>query len=353
MDLFEGGNLQIGEITADHIDFTKVSRSSVVSFLKKLCRSINKVSGFKIFGDDITSLLNGSSSFSLSNDYSDEQIINVKPRMGDIDMMVSEEYKSILSKLLKEPTSFDGIAYLGGKLNNAGSQFNGIFRFNETGLNIQIDFEFVEFDGDKPNEFYKFSHSSTYDDMLLKIKGVHHKLLLRAVTRAVSLLPNVVIATEKSTPNSIKISTSIVHQNPASYRFSVDKGLRINAYEPMLDAEGKQVYYEGKVVLKANKPSDQNFIRNVDTISQLLFGKVTKDIKTFSGLVRIISTLPLSTKRFIASTYFNLLWGVNGQHIYRDDTEDFNSKIPAWELLCKTLKINSSVKTIEDVKYFY
>ena len=113
--------------------------------------------------------------------------------------------------------------------NASSRQYNSVFeiKFNSETVYTQVDFELMPFVNNKPNEWTKFSHSSSLQDYKKGVKGgVFHKLLIRSIVGASSIRNDVVIASPTSTPEKLKISTSKKYINPRFTAFSVLRGIR-------------------------------------------------------------------------------------------------------------------------------
>ena len=225
-----GGNvIAINKLTgeetpAERVDLRKVGRQEFIKAATNLFKFLNK--DFKkkykesLWQDESILLdgtvFNGSTSYIMNQELSDEEVVKYKPSAGDIDIMVPVGTKENLWHLLdsyegKEIVS--GVRYAGSNkpsVSSIGSQINCVFvvDFGDLRVPIQVDFEFVPFAGATPTEWARFSHSSSFADAKEGIKAVHHKFLIRALVGGASAREDIVIATPKSTAEDITLTKS-------------------------------------------------------------------------------------------------------------------------------------------------
>ena len=379
-----GGNAtgiikRTGETTrAQKVEFAKVSRSE---FIKKTIELLTKLNELyfkkykeKIWDDESIlrdgTAFNGSTSFIMNTSIPDDEILKFKGSAGDIDVTVPDNCRENLWKLLdslEDKTVIPGVKYKGccqPSYSPGLQQFNSVFevKFKAGTVYTQIDFELMPFVNNKPNEWTKFSHSSSLQDYERGVKGgVFHKLLIRSIVGAASIRNDVVIATSSSTPENIKISNSKKYINPRFTAFSVTKGIR-NVFKPMLDKDGNIVKYNGKEVYQEIPTKDSTFVDQIDGIFKITFHqyKATKeDLRLFNSFVGVIDlmkkyfdkkTIKLSHDRFI-----NILWGDEGgraQELENGNPElDFNLKNAAYQYFIKELGLKDESGKYVD-KYY-
>jgi hypothetical protein len=151
---------------------------------------------------------NGSSDAFFNPKITDEEYIQHKQKVGDIDLTVPGQHSRTLWALLRtlegQPLT-DKITYIGQNKPSAGSlQINAVFDLTTDAGTVfaQVDFEASEYEHQDgkfyPTEWAKFSHNSHWDDMTNGVKGVFHKFILRAITSTISQLPDTAILTDKS-----------------------------------------------------------------------------------------------------------------------------------------------------------
>jgi len=293
----EGGNLELKGVQAQKIDMSKSTRKEFVSLSNKLFVEINKlyqkeyknwlwVDEKKLFSGE---LFNGSTSFIFSPEYSDDDIMKYKTKSGDIDIIIPKEKAANLWNLLakwEDKEIIPGVEYLGNNRNvesKLGDQINSIFKVtfsNGYYVPMQVDFEMLTVDEyGTPDEFSKFSHSSTYEDLTIGQKGVAQKYIMIALGGGISLHKDVLIVTEKSTKDNyhVKLKGGEPISQLTTVKFSVDKGLRKGAFE-------KQDYkIDGKIVFREVKAPNSTYEQSLAAIFEVFFGKPPSksDMKKF------------------------------------------------------------------------
>jgi len=302
-------------------DFRSISRTE---FTANFIEALKKIDDLhtKLFKEPIWSsstrdkllssgkAFNGSSEHLFNDRMKDEEFVEHKPVVGDIDLTVpKEKLKSIFELLSKiqgksiTPT----ISYIGQNKEykedreeqRTGHQINTLFAYrprgSKTTVNVQIDFEGVEYDKGKPTEFAKFSHSSSWDDVKSGVKGVFHKYILRSLASAASVQENVVILTPESPlepPEAIKVSKK---QHPvfSLYSFSVDGGLRAKAAQQFLPDGVTPVMVNGMRAFKELPTSDSTYARTKKEIFTLIFGVNPEGnelqlLDSYTGILQLI-----------------------------------------------------------------
>ncbi len=335
----------------------KVFVNKITEFLKFLNKDFKKKFKTELWKDESQIangfIFNGSTSFIMNQNYSDEEVIRYKPSAGDLDVAVPEYTKENLWHLLDsydEKEIVPGITYMGSNkptVSSVGGQINCIFviEFEINGQKekcpCQLDWEFLPFtETGIPTEWAKFSHSSSFDDCRTGVKAVHHKYLLRALAGGANIRSDIVVATPASTPENLTISKAANNINPRMLKFSVGKGLRF-AYVPMLK-DGAPVFYNKKQVFKAIAGSESKYETSVWQIFLMMMNptdtaKAMKDgdeakMWSFMGVVELIKKY--CTKKQIQDTYeryVDLLWGIKptrGQELEVGNSElDYKVKI--------------------------
>ena len=220
-----GGNARFidrrtGEVKgfANKIDLTKVERKRIVKNLFNFFEKFNELYKSK-FGENLWNdlslikngiVFNGSSEYFFKIDeIDDKEFVKYKQKVGDIDVTVPQEKLFKIWELLNE---LEGkkitkeIRYLGHKYSNIDPskaknlhQINAVFEYDDGDYkeNIQIDFEAVPYENNKPTEWAKFSHNSDWEDIKQGLKGVMHKYALMNLARASSELENINVVTKR------------------------------------------------------------------------------------------------------------------------------------------------------------
>lgn len=342
--LLMGGNVEFGNFSAERIDLKKFSRDKLLPLLRKSLSSISsefqKDSGDVLWSKELLSqgeFLSGSAFhfFDLGN-IKTEDFVKVKPSIGDIDTQVDKTKGDSLESFLEKNIGKEGVFYkltLKGFKKTPG-QIISLWSFgSKNPFNIQIDFELVDFFEEKPSAWSNFSHSSPWEDMVSGIKGVFHKLLLRALTNK----------NKEKFVQVMKTKEKIVEGNILS--FSVANGLR-RKFVPVINKEGShEKDSEGKLLkYKEVAVKDSTYEKSLNKIFSLLFDKKEpspndmKKFSSFKGLLSLLKTY-LNEDQIdnVIDNFSNLLFDEKSQGLYKDDKErDKEEKMKAFSLLLKT-----------------
>lgn len=314
-----GGNVLVKDVEgryqkAGKPDFRKINRSEftkhIVDALKKLDDMHNKMFGEPIWpANSRDSLLstghafNGSSEHLFNKKLSDEDFVAYKPSVGDIDLTVPHEKLrnifDLLSKIQGRSIT-PNVTYIGQNKEEQGTghQINSLFSYKskrlDSPINVQIDFEGVEYrKSGEPDEFSKFGHSSSWEDIKVGIKGVFHKYVLRGLAKAASTQSDAVILTPASPlepPEKIKVAK---RTSPLSLlSFSVDRGLRSNAVQQFLP-DGSPVIVNGMRAFKELPTSASTYTRTRKEIFTLIFGEepTGNELKLLDSFVGILQLM--------------------------------------------------------------
>lgn len=185
--IIEGGNVKIGDVSVDPISVTKENRSSITNdvagFLHGLSNSHKLQQGSHLFGDNSSSISNGSA-FSGSTHHlfdkgiTDKEFSHHKPIVGDLDVKVNREHLKTLADHLQPGKQYGNYTVVGHKKSADG--YNALIK-HDNGQVHQIDFEGSDYGETGPSDWDKFAHSSDWGDVKSGIKGAHHKILLNAI----------------------------------------------------------------------------------------------------------------------------------------------------------------------------
>lgn len=360
---------------AQKIPLKDIGRQKFIEVIQTLLLTINKnferKFGHKIWNNiqEIKSgyAFNGSTSFIMNPKLIDAEVTKYKPLAGDIDVTVpstlKEEVWKYLDSVEGENITKDA-KYVGSNKPTAssiGDQINTVFvcTFNNITCACQIDFEFLEYENDKPTEWAKFSHSSSFEDAKIGVKSVHHKYILRALVGGSSIRRDIVIATGSSTPDNIKLSKSKVHEIPKMLKFSVARGIR-TAYEPMLDASGNQVMLGGKKVYKEIPSKTSTYVNSVKEMFKLSFGDVDEKDEplfySFDGMCKLIKKyLKKEQIKNTYNRYVELIWGVKPQRAQELEVQnpelDFDVKYAGYKYFCDKLNFPDEHEKFTETYY--
>lgn len=334
-----GGNICVNENYADMFDVRKHNREKFVCLFMGMIGHLNYL--FDENGEEyiwnltvpFKDLVSGSSKFLFTRDLFD--LYSTKQTFGDIDFFVPKEKKdkfialldSLKGKELSRHFTFIGHNKEGKKANN---QINCLFRYypgEHAPLNIQVDFEFVEFQhGCFPTPFSVFSRSSSWDDLEMGIKGVQHKYLITAIFQTGQQI-NGLIVTPKSTEQNFTISKKII--NPSEYCFSVSHGAR-RKFKWAFNAYGNDYY-------KEIPPNERKYFNELHVIYDLMFDEYDMycenipDLWSFVGIVGLLEKFNFPEKRIVRvyNALMELNFGKKAQKLSRDPKIDADIKLNA------------------------
>lgn len=284
-----GGNLILNGQTSERIDLLKTPREDVLFSVRSLIGSVQNWLCCDML------VPSGSSRLLMDETISESFLLRHKSSFGDIDLMIPVEYRDLFESGI-ENINIEGWTYLGGK--RSSGQFITLWENTLLFQKIQVDFEFVEYCDGVPTEWSRFSRWSDERDISTGVRGVYHKLFLRALTAntvQTFLLP---------------CGTSEVSN---LYAFSVARGLR-----------SKYSTIDGLVFVPLDV-SESEYITDVGEIQKKLTGvsEYSEDFWSFVGCVTQISqTMSVAEISNIRMGFLDLLFGSRSQCLYRDKQLD-------------------------------
>lgn len=343
--LKEGGNVRIGEHEAQAIDLKNHERDVVSELIMKGLVKINQA-----FKDDNNlyiwkpgvlkngDIFSGSTKHFFDSNIATEDFLKHKKSVGDIDLMVDEELKSRIETFMEHHVDeeFEHVKLIGSK--KSGDQHITLWRLEPTGINVQMDFEYAAFKEDKPTEWSRFSHSSSFEDMENGIKGAFHKLLMT------SLLGH------KKTDAILQMKTKRKEIKAGLQALSV-KGLR-QKYEKIGDEDGKPVIRE---------TNSKDWVTNFYAIMKEAFDvdATAKDVERFWSFVGILELIKKymdrKKQKAVLESFAEKLWGDGAQGLYRGDpNKDFDEKMVAYRFGEDKLGVSMDKDDLEKMqKDFY
>jgi hypothetical protein len=368
--LVEGGNLAIRGHEAEHLDLKVTNRGYIVPILNNLLASIDAAFA-KQFKQPLWNpsllksgeFLSGSSlHFFNVQGIPDETFVSKKPTVGDMDTMVNKELEAELSQFLTQNEDKQvGPAVLRG-FQRGNEQFSSLWELQDPPIKIQIDFEFVEFEGEKPTDWARFSHSSAWDDLQAGVKGVFHKLLIQAftaLTRRDFYLRKLVGRGKARQEEDVPTVDNM-------YSFAVSSkeggGLRAK-YEPVMDTTtGQPEIKDGKPVMRAAPTS--GYIQDIGKIFQTVLGKrldpkkaqeLSKNFWSFSGLLDVMNQLlSPEEKNNVVQAFLLKVIGPGAQGMYKNNPDkDRAEKTTAINHLLKVLKVPKPANLDQMMKDYY
>lgn len=349
VSIFEGGNVQIGQHSAERIDLIKIPRSKAAEIVNQALSAINQSYAASHSGEPLWSpalvksknFLSGSSFHFLNPDIPDTEFVKFKPSVGDVDTQVDINKKDAIETWLQtiQGKTIGPATFIGYK--PSGEQFITLWAFDDPAIKVQIDLELVEYDNGEPTEWSRFSHSSDWDDLQSGIKGVFHKYLMRALTTN-SLMTKVVKTEYKTKPPKYETVTD------TNLAFSVTGGLRQKYKDTGEKIDKLPVYVK-------IPPAKSEYTNDIGGMFTMLFGKPAKDtdkakLGSFVGCLDLIKKyLKPHSKELVLSGFVRTLFDPGAQSLYRDDPEkDKQEKLVAMNLLISQLGLEdyyNSIKT--------
>lgn len=356
--LLEGGNVVIDDQEAHRIDLKKFKRSEIIPLLlvglDSISKTFEKDHGLPLWNENLfksRNFLSGSAFhfFNLKK-INDEEFVQVKSTVGDIDTQVDVNLMPMVEDFLtkNKGKKFGTLTLIGFK--KSAGQHISLWKFDKFDINVQIDFEFVEFDSKgNPTPWAQFSHSSAWEDLKSGIKGVAHKYLMQAIN-AINLKEVIIRGkTSRSKDKIVKSSEKV---------FSVTHGLRTRL-KPVLDDNMNHIHVDGLPVYQELSTAESDSTTNLETIFRIYFNRTPskqdiEEMGSFLGLIRLIKKYidPKDHKKIIDGFAYKL-WGIKAQGLYRDDKErDFHEKMIMMKNLTNNLggDINKYSDMIE--KYY-
>ena len=184
--LAEGGNIKIGEHSANNISISRGTRpghqKAIHGMLGALHDSFHKETGHHLFGDkkqalESGSAYSGSTEHLMGGHVGHEEFAKHKPSVGDVDVKIPAEHREALHAHLKPGKKFGKYTVVGTK--KSGTEIHALMK-HDNGQVHQFDFENSHYEHNEPSKFDRFAHNSDWEDIKHGIKGMHHKVLLNA-----------------------------------------------------------------------------------------------------------------------------------------------------------------------------
>jgi hypothetical protein len=340
--LIEGGNLSLDNpddadnpYQADEIDLKVHNRTFMVGLLDKLLHDVNGAfyaqTKKPLWNPQLLQskeFLGGSSvHFFNTKGITDKEFAKHKPKVGDIDTQCNKELEPEVHAFLTSMNhkQIGDATFLGFSAGN--EQYNGLFQFQDPPIKIQIDFEFGKYDTetDTPDEWFRFSHSSEWNDVQAGIKGVFHKYLYRALTAAHGSIKHQV--------NVLKTKTNItpnVQDNDLSFAVASGQGGGLSQkYEPYIHtdpATGEKKTHDQNVPYKRVIPSgERQYIQKLDQQFYYFFGKQPEGNdsqlqKSFLGTLDLMNKyLEPDAKAKVFQSFIDICFEPGAQMITKDD----------------------------------
>lgn len=343
--LLEGGNVQIDGHAAQHINLADHDRDIVSEVIMKSLVEFNQAfkedTGLYIWKPSVLKdgkIFSGSTKHFFDSRIPTADFTKHKKSIGDIDLMVDENLKTQLRAFVSahKGESFGTLELIGSQ--PSGDQTITLWKLEPMGINVQIDLEFVEFLKDEPTEWSEFSHSASFDDMEIGIKGAFHKLLMTSMMG------------HKKADAILQMKTKQKDIKAGTHALSI-KGLR-KKFEKIGELDGKNVVKE---------TGSKEWNRNFYDILKEIFGKEASadEVKMFwsyTGMIKLIKkNMPKDDMKKVFDEFLERLFGEEAQGLYRGDpNRDLDEKMVAVKYAKEKLNVDLDQHKLERMqKSFY
>jgi len=358
LKLYEGGNLHIGQHAADEIDLKVHNRTYMVGILDKLLHNINQSFSAQykqpLWSPQLLQsrqFLGGSSlSFFNLPEISDEVYLAKKPKVGDIDTQCNKQLEPQINEFLTNLVNkrIGNSTFLGFSKGN--EQYNALFQLDEPPVKIQIDFEFGRYDPEtnEPDAWYKFSHSSEWEDINAGIKGVFHKYIYQALSSVSKTEVYFAKLEGRGAKRGYVIGDEPIRMNKLSFAVSSSQGGGVSTkLAPYPDPSTGQPMYKNGIPVMIEVPSkERNYIQDLSQQFVLFFGHqpTVQDLqlqKSFVGTMQLMNKyLSPETKEVVAKSFIGACFRAGVQMITRDDPKrDAKIKFVAVDRMLTDLKL--------------
>ena len=357
--LYEGGNLSIGDKKADEIDLKVHNRTFMVGLLDKLLNDIDRAFTARtktpMWSPELLKskqFLGGSSlHFFNTKGISDEEFAKNKPKVGDIDTQIDKNLEGQVEEFLTSITNkkIGDAVFLGFSRGN--EQYNGLFEFENPPVKIQIDFEFGKYNPETntPDDWYRFSHSSDWEDVKAGIKGVFHKYIYRALAKAA---PSEKYIAKMAGAGKNKKMTITGPTSDSNFSFAVASsqggGARAK-YKPYIDPEtGQPKEINGVPVMEPLSSKDSEYIQDLGKQFELFFGTSPNGDdsqlqQSFLGTLDLMNKyLDTNAKQTAVTEFLDIVFEPGAQMITANDpVRDREIKFAAVDAMLEKLKLGA------------
>jgi len=310
---------------------------------------------------------------------SDEEFKKYKPKVGDIDIQCNQDLKEQLLEFLTNHINVPiGNETLLGAPSSGNEQYNTLWQLADPPIKLQIDFEYGKYSPitQKPDEWTKFSHSSSWEDIQQNIKGVFHKYIYRALAKAAPEAKYIAKLTGLGKKRAIglfggsdgKEQFTDVSNPPApfidaNFSFSVASkgggGVRAK-YKPVEPGSGIPTEINGLPVMHELKSGDSEYEQDLNKQFVLFFGKVPQGNdrslqNSFLGTLELMNKyLDDNGKRNAASDFFDIVFEPGSQMLTKGDPQrDYATKFAAIDKMLAVLGLEDMKQTAETMARAY
>jgi len=295
---------------------------------------------------------------------SDEEFKKYKPKVGDIDIQCNQELQDEILDFLNNNVGRPiGNETLIGSPSQGNEQYNTLWQLANPPIKVQIDFEYGRYapETNKPDEWTKFSHSSSWEDIQQNIKGVFHKYIYRALAKAVPSEKYIAKLTGLGKKRAMAISGPITDAN-FSFAVASKGGGGIRAkYKPYIDPETNQPkVIDGIPVMEPLKSDQSEYEQNLNKQFQLFFGRAPQgdDRKlqdSFVGTLELMNKyLDDQAKKKTLTDFLDIVFEPGAQMITKDDpARDYDVKFAAVNAMLTTLGLEEMRPMAEQMAKVY
>lgn len=378
--LVEGGNLKIGSTAATKIELSKFTteqietlksdiKDALVAFSKGLAKKNAAWSSYPSLVEN-NSIFSGSSKLFFEKPL--EEFKTHKPKVGDIDIQFPIELQDSLEEYAEAVKNkhFGNFVFL-GQGGKSPIQINTLFRYPKLKMNVQVDFEPVDFSEGKPSEFSKFSRSSDWEDVKQNIKGVFQKYLLRSLVGR-KKISNIAVVTSFNKKTGLCRVSKKDYEGVNESGFSVDRGVRVKFVRALQD-DGKEFFVdkfgntsttEGEGLKPAYIETDTktyDYLKDVSKIAELSFGKklTPSELSKFGSYIGCLTLMKKylsdADKQEVRASFFDLIFGDSAQEIEQGpfkngvNENDFGIKFAAYSKMLNTV-FGEKISSLEDLR---
>ena len=242
-------------------------------------------------------------------------------------------------------------------------QYNGLFEFENPPVKIQIDFEFGKYDPktNTPDDWYRFSHSSDWEDVKAGIKGVFHKYIYRALAKAAPSEKYIAKLAGAGKNRKMTITGPTTDSNFSFAVASSQGGGARAKYKPYIDPEtGQPKEIDGVPVMEPLSSKDSEYIQDLGKQFELFFGKSPNGDdsqlqQSFLGTLDLMNKyLDTNAKQTAVTEFLDIVFEPGAQMITANDpVRDREIKFAAVDAMLEKLKLGAMrTKAIQMAKAY-
>lgn len=305
-----GQKINISKMSSVEFDNLK---KDILEFLSVLNSEYQKENSTPLW-PDFTEVAEGNT-FSGSTEHffkrTYDEFVKIKPTMGDIDVQVPVNSSNLLPEFLNShlDEKFGKFSVYGLKsLKICGVQINTLVDLG-TQL-VQMDFEFVEYEGTQPTLFSKMAHCSDWEDMQSGIKGLFIKELLRSAVRTSELVDFIIVSSKTKRP----LKSATKKSGRFKYTYG-DLGYR-QKFRQVFNEDGTPLIIDNKECWEQIPTSESDYITDFPSLYKVIFKEDPREendkyimfsfIRTLKRMAEVMTEDRITT---IYKDFVDILWG--------------------------------------------